>query len=233
MDSPPPATVQWTDCVQEDTPVPRLLNDSTDWGKLVRQLTCQLKCYLDLFGLPFKYYKMLVESHVRLSRAEAIQALLVEVMILHAQGLVTFELGHETGQVWCVRAIHVPASTRATMDPGYFPPRAYFRGLPAMALSPEVKTHRRIATSVWRHAGFVEHLSPDGGLVFTFHDALVQPVVARVQLPSMQPLGSVSLSAAASGSGGRPPHMGQGSAFTPFQPRGGGQPSFNPFVLRP
>jgi len=213
LGTPPPAGVTWQQTVAEQTPVPGLLNQHTDWTALRNQLSRQFRCYLDLYHVDDKqceFFKAVVATHPYGKEHHAIKALVYEILILHVQNKVTVKFSdvEQDGFDW-IHWVHVPASSRAFMDAGYFPSLAFYDGLSGAALSKAVRTDRGVVRGTWKSAGFNETLLPSGDLYIAF-----QPIP---RIPVVGPPRPLSLPAPAEMPAA--PRLGQDSAFAPAQPR--------------
>ena len=213
LGDPVPQDVTWQGAVREFEQVPGLLKPDTDWDKLKLVLYHQLRVYLEndpALNEHSEFFRQLITTHPNGKTHSAVKALTYEILILYMQDIVTvmFSDMEKDGFQW-IHTIYVPADNRDYMDTCFFPSRSFFDGLPPEALTDDVKTHKRVACGVWKHAGFIETVLPSGDLLMTFQPHPLVPVARHAHPVSIDTPAEMPAA----------PCLGQDSAFTPAKPR--------------
>jgi len=160
------SSTQTDGIITDIPPFPRQITFNTPMTQLVPYLFRRLKTAADAEGVDPKMYKWMVDYHPLAKKVHTTRALIFELAYLHVQHLVTFELCQFGKFLW-IKKILVPASSKAALFSGFFPPQTYFKQLPYTAVMESAcLKHGKLSKAVWRRAGFVEKESPNGDLVF-------------------------------------------------------------------
>jgi hypothetical protein len=144
--------------------IPRELNERTDWLALISHKKETLKGFTRLCEHALPWYILIAEGHPLYKIDLGVQTLMLELLILHIQAYIQFEMGMELEYKWISKII-VPACYKDVLNSGNFPSKEHFKSLGANK-TPETKVHQMMSKYFWKLAGFREQSMPDGSLVF-------------------------------------------------------------------